>query len=75
MLYKKIHRQYLRMWRIGREFKFEGKVYKITAKPYIEENYISIDCLGEYSSYRLIQFSSGHVWKENDSEEWIEWLD
>ena len=50
MLYKKIHRQYLRQFQEGRELKYEccgcNKVYKITKKLYIDdENYITIDCV------------------------------
>ena len=36
MLYKKIHRQYLRKWRIGRKFKYNRHVYEVTKKPYID---------------------------------------
>lgn len=46
MLYKKIHRQHLREWRIGRRFRFYDDVnnwaYKITSEPYIKDNYIVI---------------------------------
>ena len=38
MLYKKIHRQYLREFRLCRRFKCEdfGDIYRIISKPYIE---------------------------------------
>ena len=37
MLYKKIHRQHLREWRVGRKFKNEyDVVYEVASKPYIE---------------------------------------
>lgn len=54
MLYKKIHRQYLRDFRKGREFKYEYEfkfgsysvVCKVTKKLYTScDNYISIDCV------------------------------
>lgn len=47
MLYKKIHRQYLREWKVGRKYKTSsGKVYKVSRKPYIEKqsNCINTDC-------------------------------
>ena len=60
MLYKKVHRQYLRQFRIGREFKYEfcgfPEVCKVTGKPYIGGNYIQID-------YKwLIALYSGRFW-------------
>lgn len=38
MLYKKIHRQYVREFWVGRRFKCKGfgDIYRITSKPYIE---------------------------------------
>lgn len=40
MLYKKIHRQYLRQWRIGRRFKIDsGLVYEVTREPFIDEGF------------------------------------
>lgn len=38
MLYKKIHRQFLREFREGRRFKCEnfGDIYRIISKPYID---------------------------------------
>ena len=36
MLYKKIHRQYLREFRKGRRFKLDGEIYKIIKKPFID---------------------------------------
>lgn len=40
MLYKKIHRQYLREWRVGRKFKLDnGLVYEITREPFICEGF------------------------------------
>lgn len=65
MLYKKFHRQYLRMWRIGREFKFEGEVYEVARGPYIEGFYIWAD------GWRLISLISGNIWHTNDMI-WLE---
>ena len=42
MLYKKIHRQYLREWRVGREFKYYN-IHRVTRKPHIEGSYIWMD--------------------------------
>ena len=52
MLYKKIHRQYFRDFRKGREFKYKYEfgsysvMCKVTKKLYTSyDNYISIDCV------------------------------
>lgn len=42
MLYKKIHRQHLREWRLGRKFKEAGNVYKVTSKPRIRSRLSAI---------------------------------
>lgn len=42
MLYKKIHRQYLREFRVGRKFRFDGEVYKVTTKPVTTDSTIFI---------------------------------
>ena len=42
MLYKKIHRQYLREFRVGRRFMVWDKVYKMARKPYIDGSYIIV---------------------------------
>ena len=34
MLYKKIHRQYLREFRVGRRFEYRGDIYEITRGPF-----------------------------------------
>lgn len=39
MLYKKIHRQHVREWRLGRKFKFShgsSAIYRVSREPYIE---------------------------------------
>ena len=43
MLYKKIHRQYVREWRIGRKFWYHYKVRKVTFKPEVCEYFIRMD--------------------------------
>ena len=77
MLYKKIHRQYLRQFRKGRMFRgkyrgdvFESGVYKITSRPYIDSGEIWIDC--GTSSVGLIDLSLSNV-QFRDGE--VIWLD
>lgn len=67
MLYKKIHRQYLREWKVGRKFKFddENKVREVTEKPYIRLFSIGTDFL------ILISFGSGRIMCDGN----IEWID
>ena len=39
MLYKKIHRQYIREWRLGRKFRFShgsNTIYRVSREPYIK---------------------------------------
>lgn len=45
VLYKKVHRQYLRQFKVGRKFKCDGEVHEIIKEPYIGryKNYICID--------------------------------
>jgi len=43
MLYKKIHRQYIREYWIGRRFRFFREVFKVTSKPRISKYNISIE--------------------------------
>lgn len=45
MLYKKIHRQYVKEFRKGRKFKTKYTVSEVIGKPYIEEEgyYIGVD--------------------------------
>lgn len=43
MLYKKIHRQFLRQFRIGRKYRFSGCRFEITGKPYICGRSIQVD--------------------------------
>ena len=43
MLYKKVHRLYLREWRLGRKFKTSNCKGKITKEPCIGSNTIWIE--------------------------------
>ena len=73
MLYKKVHRQYLREWRIGRKFKYLGEVYEITK----EKPFIDIECGNiRIDHWFLILIlidgeKSGQLWCKDN----IEWLD
>ena len=59
MLYKKIHRQHVREFRVGRRFKwYDGltcrfDVYEVTGKPHIDLRYgcisVKLDITGPYS--------------------------
>ena len=63
MLYKKVHRQYIRQFRIGRKFRFFGDVHEVAEKPYIENNTIlvnGVDLIPLYSG-RLLN-RSVFVW-------------
>lgn len=42
MLYKKIHRQYLREFREGRKYRYEDVERVVAKKPYIDGKYIQI---------------------------------
>lgn len=66
MLYKKIHRQFVREWKVRRKFKFdvEDKVREVTSKPHIRLFSIGTDFL------ILIPFHSGRIMCKN-----IEWID
>ena len=67
MLYKKIHRQHFREFKVGRKFRFYGNVYKITEEPNIKGNCICVDI------YNLMFMTGPHkgVFRGNH----IEWLD
>lgn len=68
MLYKKIHRQFLRGFREGRKFKCEGEVYEVAGKPYIDCDWHSI-WLGSWILINMLEKDSGRFWLE------VEWLD
>ena len=82
MLYKKIHRQYLRKWKVGRRFRHEkyGNVYRITREPYIDGRYITIDCIDkthygyDFSLIYMTGDSSGRFWYNKNNYN-VEWLD
>lgn len=68
MLYKKVHRQYLREFRIERRFKYRsdsGKVYKIKGVPKIGWYYIEVKPL------ILIKLATGEMFNK-DMIEWLE---
>ena len=69
MLYKKVHRQFLRDFRVGRKYKLHGDevVREITKKPYIgkQDNCINTD------RWFLISFSTGRLIFNKDDFEWL----
>lgn len=80
MLYKKIHRQYLRQWRLGRKYKMYGEVCEVTREPYLDSEYnynVAVGELiagGKYFATTSIILSIGgkylgHMWKD---PEWLE---
>ena len=80
MLYKKVHRQYVKEWRIGRKFRFINRVCKITSKPYISylDKSIRVTCDGGYesSSWPLINIGDvlGLCTRARLNEDNITWL-
>ena len=66
MLYKKIHRQYVREFRMGRRFRYKGCRFEITGKPYIDFTFIWIA-----GCWELINTVSGRLWNKDR----ITWLD
>ena len=66
MLYKKIHRQYLREFRKGRRFKWFGSTEVVTKNPDIDGNYIWVGDLF------LIHLPSGRIRHKNDIITWLE---
>lgn len=78
MLYKKIHRQYLRQFRVGRKYRFAGfkKICKITKEPFIHKYdkrriYIMIDRGGILSHSVILSLCSTSRLYDNI----ITWLD
>ena len=70
MLYKKIHRQYVRQFKEGREYKKcidsnYYKVCKVIYKPYIDDIFIRVD------GWRLVHLPSGQLCNRNV----FKWLD
>ena len=74
MLYKKIHRQHLREWRVGRRFKYKvdgrlGGVYQVhTGRPQIVMRRIRCICV---DSWCIIDICDGRF----TGRDRIEWLD
>ena len=79
MLYKKIHRQFLREFRIGRKFEHKSStggvfgVYEVTGKPYICWRYIKVNEIdysdeGTEDSIVVLNLNSGKIYE-------ITWLD
>lgn len=44
MLYKKVHRQYVREFRLCRRFKLDDEIYKIIKEPFIDYPRICVRC-------------------------------
>ena len=83
MLYKKIHRQYLRQFRVGREFKYKFKsdnysvVCKVTKKLYIDDkNFVNVSCIGDCCEFTFClisinSFSTGRFLYKDE----FRWID
>ena len=78
MLYKKVHRQYLKEWRLGRKYEMYGEVCEVTREPYIASEYaVAVGELiagGKYlaASSNILSIGgkySGHMWKD---PKWLE---
>lgn len=76
MLYKKIHRQYVRQFWRGRKYKFFS-VWEVIKEPYIDEGYIKIG-ISKYGvedkiEDTLMSIAGGYsVWHK--AKDVIEWL-
>ena len=77
MLYKKIHRQYVKEFRVGRKFRDSfGEVYEITQKPQIDRDSIwarmlDISISSTHCQSRLLINAYGRFWLGVN----IKWLD
>ena len=76
MLYKKVHRQFVREFKVGREFKCKGHVFKVSKEPYIHKdgNPISIllgNCNLRWFLIPIVGPCKGQRWYKDN----IEWLD
>ena len=71
MLYKKIHRQFLREFRVGRKFKYGNSrvVHEVTSKPRIEGDCIQVE--GWYLIYIDGPYKYKGVYRGNN----VVWLD
>lgn len=77
MLYKKIHRQFLREFRVGRKFKYNKVVYEVTEKPHIDPEYIY--SVVSDNKWPLIPLVDAPIYYypdkgERTDEDYIEWL-
>ena len=73
MLYKKIHRQYVRQFRISREFEYYiGTKLRVIGKPRIGDIYIHVRC-SDYYTLGLI-FIKGKRSGQIHYKEEITWL-
>lgn len=78
MLYKKIHRQYVKEFRKGRKYKFFS-VWEVIKEPYIDEGYIKIginrygveDNVDGWCLIPIVGPYKGRMWRI-DSIEWID---
>ena len=70
MLYKKIHRQFLRECRIGRKYRScsSGNVYVVTGKPHIDSDSILAD---GWNVITIKGQDSGRIWNRSIFA-WIE---
>ena len=75
MLYKKVHRQYLRQFKKGRKFKFYKEVYEAISKPFIDYPKICIWC--DWCRLYLIMMVDNDVSHSGEiiGKDKITWLD
>ena len=75
MLYKKIHRQYVKEFRVGRKFRFDGKVYKVTTRPVTTDSTIFIFC-NNVCLFSLFSTAcrnlGGQLWNRRGNVEWLD---
>lgn len=84
MLYKKIHRQYVREFRrrIGRKFKYEwcgGGVYKVTSEPFIDPSgdgiYVKFDDNDQFKWPLISMIDNYYSIGVRLGKDYITWLD
>ena len=80
MLYKKIHRQYLREFKRGRKFKIrnincKGKEYEVTKEPYVKGNLILADRSNGYDMDLIFKGSIHCICKDTILSKDITWLE
>ena len=79
MLYKKVHRQFLREFKKGREFRVGDDVYKVTREPCIDPEYIySVVSDNAWPLIPLVDAPKSIYYYpdkgERIDEDYIEWL-